>query len=118
MSFDVRAERHRGRLTVAVHGEIDVATYRRLRDTIRLGEGRRTKEIVVDLTQADFLDSSGISVLFGAARRAHEADRTLTVVVGDPHVQRVLELVRMDSVATLESVATVGSAAPLAARIA
>lgn len=103
MPFEVRLERKLSRVDVVVNGDIDVATYRDFRDTVRRADQWHVRTLVIDLTDADFVDSSGIGVLFGVARRAAERDRELRVVVGDPHLHRLLELVRLDVVARVET---------------
>ena len=63
-------------------------------------EGAR--KIVVDLSELTFIDSSGISVLVGAARAASAEQCTLVVAAPTSHVQRVFEIVNLGELVAVE----------------
>jgi anti-sigma B factor antagonist len=75
-------------LVLAISGEIDMVTATDFeQDLDRLlagGEG----DVVVDLSQLDFIDSAGLGVLMGALRRFREQDRRLALVVLQRRVMR------------------------------
>jgi anti-sigma B factor antagonist len=54
--------------------------------------------LVIDLRELTFMDSAGLQELFQARRRAAAADRRLVLVKGSEPIDRVLEIVRADSV--------------------
>ncbi len=58
-------------------------------------EGAR--EVVLDLGDVTFVDSTALGTLVGAARRLR-AGRWLAIACGDPHVVRTLELTGIDRV--------------------
>jgi anti-anti-sigma factor len=87
---------------VALRGELDFdqapAVSRALDDLRTDG----ALEIVVDLSELTFIDSSGISVLVAAAR-ASAADKGTLVVAGPtPHVQRVFDIVSLSELVAVE----------------
>src|SRR3954453_7371863 len=77
-----------------VEGEHDIYTAPTLRE--RLEEAlNRGGGIVVDLTGATFVDSSGLGALLDSRRRALEAAQGFVVCIGDtvePGVQRILDI--------------------------
>lgn len=79
------------RLSVA--GEVDVSCADELRTAIdaQIAEGV-TGELVVDLAEVPYIDSTGIGVLVGAAHRVSEAGGTLVVARPQRNVARVLGL--------------------------
>ena len=79
------------RLSVA--GEVDVSCADELRAAIdaQIAEGV-TGELVVDLAEVPYIDSTGIGVLVGAAHRVSEAGGTLVVARPQRIVARVLGL--------------------------
>lgn len=79
------------RLSVA--GEVDVSCADELRAAIdaQIAEGV-TGELVVDLAEVPYIDSTGIGVLVGAAHRVSEAGGTLVVARPQRNVARVLGL--------------------------
>lgn len=80
-----------GAAVVVLSGEIDVAAAPELHEVllVEVGSSRRT---IVDLARVTFLDSSGISVLVTALRRAREDDEDVVLCAPSAGVARVLEL--------------------------
>jgi anti-sigma B factor antagonist len=61
----------------------------------RIEQGDRV--IVVDLSEAGFIDSTAIGVLVGALRRLREVGGSLSVVCVDEDVRGIFEIVGLDS---------------------
>jgi anti-sigma B factor antagonist len=85
-----------------VGGEVDLATspqlHAKLVDLVEVGEA---SSVVVDLTPVAFMDSTGLSVLLAAHKRARaNGGRVLLVCPGGP-VLRVLRLTGIDKVITI-----------------
>ena len=81
---------------VAVNGELDLANTRELRRCVEtaLGEGRA--RIVVDLTEASHIDSSGLAELITATQRARDMGGALGLVVTSHPLTRTLEIRGVD----------------------
>jgi anti-anti-sigma factor len=92
---------HRGEVVVArVTGELDIAGAPAMGDRIHAAVPTSARALVVDFSDLDFIDSSGIAMLFGLARRLGSRRQQLRVVArsGRP-VGRVLEIVEFDRAA-------------------
>lgn len=73
---------------IVLVGEVDLAALPELRREIRnLATGEAA---TVDLTAVTFIDSVGVGLLLGGARRAREAGGHLTLVVNDGRVRDTL----------------------------
>ena len=88
-------EREGGEVVVArLTGELDISgaetTGRRIAEAV----ASSARGVVVDMTDLEFIDSSGVSMLFGLARRVGSRRQELRVVApaGKP-VARVLDIV-------------------------
>ncbi len=81
---------------VTLSGELDIDTMGEVNDALATANGLATT--VVDLRALTFIDSSGVSGLLSAARRAQEAGTWMCCVPGPPSVQRVFELTGVDTV--------------------
>ena len=79
-AFKLRSAREGDGVRVSLSGELDLATADKADEAIRQAEESDAREIVVDLTELRFLDSTGLSVLLGAYTRNREAGRRLTFV--------------------------------------
>ena len=51
--------------------------------------------VVIDLTNIDFLDSSGLGALVQAAKQCNQSKRSF-LVVGNPRVVQTIKLVRLE----------------------
>ncbi len=78
-------------------GELDLATYTQLRDRIndQLNAGRAN--LVLDLTEASFLDSTALGLFIGARRRTYSAGGSFAVVCSDSQL-RLFTLTKLDKV--------------------
>jgi anti-anti-sigma factor len=74
---------------VHVNGEVDLATAPQLRECLRDLEG----DVIVDLIDVSFLDSSGIGVLIAQRKRLAHGDGKLTLRNPNDIVARTLEAV-------------------------
>ena len=82
---------------LAVSGEIDIATAPSLREKLHslLAEGHQN--LIVDLDEVTFLDSTALGVLVGVLKRARTEGGELRIVCNQPRVRKVLEITRLDS---------------------
>jgi len=76
-----------GWTVLTVSGEIDIATAPSLRERLHalLAEGKR--QIVVDLDDVGFLDSTALGVLVGVLKRARSEDGEVRIVCTQPRVR-------------------------------
>jgi anti-anti-sigma factor len=88
-SYDVEGGR-----VVAPSGEIDAATCAQLAEELIAPPG---SQLVVDLAQVTFLDSSGLGTLHRARQKALTAGGDLVVTRPTPFVFRVLEITGLDA---------------------
>jgi anti-anti-sigma factor len=51
---------------------------------------------VLDLSELDFMDSTGLRLLIAADSRAREDGRRLTIIKGPEPVQRVFRITRLE----------------------
>jgi anti-anti-sigma factor len=94
--FEVTVTSEDGVCVVAVSGELDLDTMTELSAALAVGDGVATT--VVDLRGLTFIDSSGVSGVMAAARRARDAGSRLVCVQGPPPIQRIFELTGVDTV--------------------
>src|SRR5262249_41197477 len=87
---------------VAAGGELDLHTAPRLRAQIHevLAEPG-VPQLVIDLSDATFIDSSALGVLVGALKRVREADGQLDIVLPTSPLRRIFEITMLDRVLVL-----------------
>ena len=96
-NLTIRSGRESDVHTIALSGELDLATADELQLELERVESSDARAIVVDLSRLTFMDSTGVRLLVTAhARSRADADR-LTLLRGPRAVQRVLELSGVDT---------------------
>lgn len=93
-ALEVGEERDGSRLVIAPRGEIDIATVDGLENAITRATGSEIREVWVDLSAVDFMDSTGLTALL-VGHRALDGDgdgRRFTVICPDGPVRRALEI--------------------------
>jgi anti-sigma B factor antagonist len=83
---------------VAIAGEVDLYVAPELKQQLLDVIDRGATVIVVDLTDATFVDSTTLGVLIGAVRRLRANDGQLSVVCNDRNVAKTFELTGLDRV--------------------
>ena len=85
-------------------GELDIAGADLAGRRIAEAVPSSARGVVVDMTDLEFIDSSGVSMLFGLARRVGSRRQELRVVApaGKP-VARVLQIVEFDRAAPVHA---------------
>jgi anti-anti-sigma factor len=77
---------------LAVKGEVDIADKEALEDALRKAIIESAGAFVIDLSELEFIDSSGLHVLHRARDLLGREDRQLAVVCPYGPVRRVFEL--------------------------
>lgn len=86
---------------LVLKGELDVSSSAALEDELQRVGGASV--VVLDLTQLEFIDSTGLGVLVKTHQRMRDEGDTLAVIEGEGQVKRLLELTGLDQQLTLIS---------------
>lgn len=88
---------------VEAQGEVDLTTAQQLREPLmQVVNGSREGNVIVDLTQVDFIDSAGLALLVEARKRMVPEGRILHVLLtAGRQPERVLKLGRFDTIMSL-----------------
>ena len=76
----------------ALGGSLDIASSPTLRAALMESADRDKHEIIVDLTQLEFLDSTGLGALIGAHKRAAEHGGSVRLVAQEGQILRLLRI--------------------------
>jgi anti-sigma B factor antagonist len=93
--LSVTVRRERGVVIAEVTGDIDMSTAARVRERL-FGLADSGQPLIVDLNRITFIDSAGLGVLIGAARRADVHGGSLHAVCSRPQTRRLLLLTGVD----------------------
>jgi anti-anti-sigma factor len=98
-------ERDDGEVVIArLSGELDIAVAQSAGRKIADAVPSSARGVVVDMSGLEFMDSSGVSMLFGLARQVGSHRQELRVVAPtNSPVARVLEIVEFDRAAPVDT---------------
>jgi anti-sigma B factor antagonist len=82
--------------TLEVQGELDLAVAPWLRDQLDALYVGGASSVVVDLTDATFLDSTALGVLVSAMNRSRERGGRVHLIVQEPQILRVLTITGLE----------------------
>ena len=96
MNFAVAREDRPGGTVLVVRGELDIATVARLRDEVDAVLGSVPERLWLDLTGADFIDSTGCRELVRTAKGAAAAGIVVELIVPKDNwrVRRVVDFMQ------------------------
>ena len=83
---------------IELEGEVDVYTAPQLKQQMISLLESGAKELVVDLSKVDYLDSTALGVLIGGLKRMRERDGNMVLVCPSPRIRRVFEITGLDKI--------------------
>jgi anti-sigma B factor antagonist len=101
LSIDLKTEGGGETLILKLRGSLDLATAPTIRAALGEATEKGNQRLIVDLTQLEFLDSTGLGVLIGAHRRAAERGGSFRLIVKDGPISRLLNITGLIGVFTV-----------------
>jgi anti-sigma B factor antagonist len=92
LSIDVAHEDGGEVLVFKLRGSLDLATSPTVRAALTDATEKGKRDLIVDLTRLEFLDSTGLGALIGAHRRATEHGGSLRLIVANGPIARLLNI--------------------------
>ena len=86
---------------IELSGEVDLYTAPRFKDDLVALIETGVHDIVIDLSQVTFIDSTALGVIISGVKRLHERDGHLRIVAASRPVVRILDITGLDKVLTI-----------------
>jgi anti-sigma B factor antagonist len=115
MNFDVKTEElGGGRYVISLAGEVDLYTAPEFKQQLLEVIDKGGRDVIVDLTDTTFIDSTTLGVLVGGVKRLRSNEGQLSLVCSDRNITKIFEITGLDRVFTIygtrdEATAAVGS---------
>jgi anti-sigma B factor antagonist len=97
MDLQLATRREGDAAVLSVGGDVDNDTAPQLREAIAAAFGEGVQRVVVDLSETDFLDSSGLGALVGASKE-HSDESALRLVCPRPQLRKLFEISRLNEI--------------------
>lgn len=101
--MDMSVDTVDGRIVVHVAGEVDLANAPELDEQLATVMGQSPTQLIVDLTNVTFMDSTGLGVLVRALKRSREQEIRLDLIVTNERVLKVIGITGLDTVLPIHS---------------
>ena len=98
MGFEIVQRREGDFHVVAPEGELDLATQCEFRSALQELILAGHVDLVVDLRQTSFVDSTGLGALISARRRTHAHNGSFAIICENPRLREMFRLTRLDLV--------------------
>jgi anti-sigma B factor antagonist len=95
MNLSINTDRLDGIAVVHVGGDLDVYTVPRLKEALE-GAADSGENLILDLSQVHFIDSTALSVLVTAYQQSQCAGGSFRLVVDDPYLLKILCITGFD----------------------
>jgi len=92
MDLELETSQREGIAVLSLRGEIDVYTAPRMRQAIVDLVDGGSLNIVVDMGQVDFLDSTGLGVLVEGLKRVRTRNGNLSIVITQDKILKIFDI--------------------------
>ena len=90
--MEILSQQHQQAVVITLVGSMDALTAEQVHSTIGGQLTRGQLQIVLDLSQVDFMSSAGLRVLLDMLKRSRGLGGDLCIAAAQPDIQRVLEI--------------------------
>jgi anti-sigma B factor antagonist len=98
MSIEIKINDDAQFYKIKVIGQVDLYTSPELRKAILNGTDNIDKKVLVDLSEVEYMDSSGVATLVEGLRSSIRNKKEFFLLSPSPAVRKVLNLARLESV--------------------
>jgi anti-sigma B factor antagonist len=98
MQLDIEIKADRGRHLVIPKGEVDLVTQVQVKEAISDLVLHGHVDIVIDLDQTTFMDSTGLGALIGARRKTHAFKGSFAIVCTQERLLKLFRITSLDKV--------------------
>jgi len=97
LSIDLKSEAG-GTLVFKLRGSLDLATAPTVRAALTEASDKGSHDLIVDLRQLEFLDSTGLGVLVGGLKRVRAHDGSLDLVCTQERILKIFRITGLTKV--------------------
>lgn len=77
---------------IEVQGEIDVYTSPRVKETINKLIEDKNYNLIINLEEVRYIDSTGLGVLIGALKRVREHNGSINLICTNPQIKKIFNI--------------------------
>lgn len=97
-TIEIKVERRSDAVVVRPVGDVDLNRSPALREQLKAVADKKTRRMIVDLSEVPYMDSSGVATLVEAMQLARRGGYTLLLCGLQDRVRSIFEIARLDTV--------------------
>jgi anti-sigma B factor antagonist len=94
-SLQVQVESRGGSTILSPRGDVDMSRAPSFREHVRIAQQGKPKQVVIDMAEVEYMDSSGLATLVEAMRNARGLGVGLVLCGLNPKVLAIFEIARL-----------------------
>ncbi|MCT4507222.1 MAG: STAS domain-containing protein [Tepidibacter sp.] len=87
---------------IDVHGEIDIYTANELKDSLIESVSSNTKDIILNASNLEYIDSTGLGVLIGILKRLKINEKDIYIINAKQNVKKIFNITGLDKIFKVE----------------
>ena len=96
-------------LEVKIIGEVDIYTCQQLKDTLYNLVDKYGKDLVLDCTSLNYIDSTGLGVFVAVLKKVKQIDRSVTVINLKDSILKLFLITNLDTLFNIKHSANSGA---------
>ena len=95
--LNVKEHEHENCILIEIGGEVDIFTCQQLKDTLYQIVDKYGKDLVLDCTRLNYIDSTGLGVFVAVLKKVKQIDREITIVNLKDSILKLFLITNLDS---------------------
>ncbi|CAH2215326.1 STAS domain-containing protein [Tepidibacter aestuarii] len=87
---------------IDVHGEIDIYTANELKDSLIESVSLKPKDVVLNASNLEYIDSTGLGVLIGILKRLKTDEKDIYITNAKQNVKKIFNITGLDKIFKVE----------------
>jgi anti-anti-sigma factor len=99
--FEARLRQESGKVIIDLYGEINAFAAADLDEAFTMAEASDCQEILLNFTEVEYINSTGIALIVGLVARASKKQRHLAVCCLSDHYREIFHITRLSDYLTI-----------------
>lgn len=87
---------------IDVHGEIDIYTANELKDSLIESISSKSKDVILNASNLEYIDSTGLGVLIGILKRLKNDEKDIYIINAKQNVRKIFNITGLDKIFKVE----------------
>ena len=104
MSLNIKSnyENNSNEWIFSLNGELDLSTANKLKDNLYKSVEEKLSDVVIDMTNLEYIDSTGIGVLVGLMKKLRTQGKDIKISNAKDNVKRIFKITGIDQIISME----------------